>query len=365
MGTVGFLELRLGLVRFKFALNKLPSDLLLLRIGVVYRANGVAASRYSPPARPGSVTLTINDGNQKNTEKSDWQVSELAVFNREMSATEMVTLEAWMATKYQGFGFRQPGPSSNNQTRFIRLYSSTRKALFLGELEVVTTSGQQVRQNTTTVVMSSFFFSAINSPNMCLDKNYATFGIIPANPLQTEYMLFDLGASFDIANITLYPPLSNLMGLMESPIVQTIAVDGTLLSTSTLPTTQACSSIAIMFPSSPNGVLVPITVLDLSLANTLIRYIVIRSSDYLNFENVNVFAVDRLKVSVVDAMFSPLLVGATDVKPMLAQNCVKDFFDGGCSSDFVAGSQAIMIMDLGRPVAVTQVGTHLQMFGTV
>ena len=321
------------------------------------------------------MTMTINNGimgrNYGNAYRSDWQVSDFVVFDREMNIAEMAKLEAWMATKSQvgGWGTRQPGPWTEKQTRFIRLYSSTRKALFLGELEVVTTSGQQVRQNTTTVVMSSFFFSAINSPNMCLDKNYATFGIIPANSLQTEYMLFDLGASFDVANITLYPPLSNLMGLMESPIVQTIAADGTLLSTSTLPTTQACSSIAIMFPSFPNGILVPVNVSDLlqekALANSLIRYIVIRGSDFLNFENVNVFAVDRLKVAVVDAMFNSLLVGATDVKPMIAQNCVRDFFDGGCSSDSVAGSQAIMTMDLGRPVAVTQVGTHLQNFGAV
>ena len=324
-------------------------------------------SRYSIAPRPaGSLTMAINNGYSGIGQRSDWQVSDVAVFDREMSIAEMVKLEAWMASKSQvgGWGLRQPGSYTDKQTRFIRLYSSTRNALFLGELEVVTTSGQQVRQNTT-VVMSSFFFSAINSPNMCLDKNYATFGIIPANPLQTEYMLFDLGASFDIANITLYPPLSNLMGLMESPIVQTIAVDGTLLSTSTLPTTQACSSIAIMFPSFPNGTLAPITVPDLSLAINLTRYVVIRGSDFLNFENVNVFAVDRQKVNIVDAMFNSLLVGATDVKPMIAQNCVKGFFDGGCSSDFVAGSQAIMIMDLGRPVAVTQVGTHLQIFCAV
>ena len=321
-------------------------------------------SKFLPLARPaGSLTLTINDGVYRNNDKSDWQVSEFAVFDREMNITEMVRLEAWMAAKYQGFGIRQPGPSSNNQTRFIRVFSSTRRALFLGELEVVTTSGQQIRHNTTTVVMTSFSFSAMNSPNMCFDKNYATFSIIPANSLLLEFMLFDLGASFDVASITLYPPLSNFMGLMENPVVQTISVDGTLLSTSTLPNTQACSSIAIMFPSFPNGALIPVTVPDLSLANTLIRYIVIRSTDFLNFENVNVFAVDRLKVNVVDATFSSQLVGVTDVKPLIAQNCVRDFFDGGCSSETVAGSPVMMIMDLGRPVAVTQVGTHLPMLG--
>ena len=320
-------------------------------------------SKYLPLARPaGSLTLTINDGLQKISERSNWQVSEFAVFDREMNITEMVILEAWMATKYQGFGIRQPGPSSNNQTRFIRLFSSTRRALFLGELEVVTTSGQQIRHNTTTVVMTSFSFSAINSPSMCYDKNFSTFSIIPANPIQPEYILFDLGASFNVANITLYPPLSNLMGLMENPIVQTISVDGTLLSTSTLPTTQACSSIAIMFPSFPNGTLVPITVPDLSLAINLTRYVVIRGSDFLNFENVNVYATNRLKINIVDAMFSSQLVMVTDVKPMIAQNCVKDLFNGGCSSEVVPGSSAMMIIDLGRPVAVTQVGTHLQIF---
>ena len=62
-------------------------------------------------------------------------------------------------------------------------------------------------------------------------------------------------------------------------------------------TTQACSSIAIMFPYFPNRALVPITVPDLSLAQTHIRYIVIRSSSFLNFENVEIFAADRLKIN--------------------------------------------------------------------
>ena len=269
-----------------------------------------------------------------------------------------MVLESWMTAKYQNFGFQGPSATTNNQTRFIRIFSSTRRALFLGELEVVTTSGRQIiaKQNTTTAMLS-FPFSTINNPNRCIDGNLTTFCIIPANPTFTEFVLFDLGASFDVSKIIVYPPTTNLLGLVDNPIVQTIASDGSLLSTSTLPTTQACSSIAISFPTFPNGTLFPVPVSNITEATNRVRYIYIRNSESLNIEQINVFG-PMSRINVTDATFSSQWIGTPDIKPPTAANCVNDFIDGGCSSDFIAGSISYVVLDLGGPVQVAKVGSY-------
>ena len=74
-----------------------------------------------------------------------------------------------------------------------------------------------------------------------------------------------------------------------------------------------------------------------------------------------------MKVNPMDATFNSQWVAATDVKPPTAANCVKDFVDGGCSSDFISGIPSLMIIDLGRPVNVSIVGARflLLIFGLV
>ena len=322
-----------------------------------YRGNGVTNSRYGAGPRSGSLSLTINAGSCP-LEHSDWQVSDVALFSRELNATETLILENWMTSKYQSFGTKSPNNGTNNQTRYIRVYSSTRKTLFLADIEAVTLSGQQIisKQNTSSS-MSSFSLPAIYGPNQCIDGNFSTFCIIPANPLITEFILFDLGASYDIANISIYPPFTNFLGLIENPVVQTISADGTLLSTSIIPVTNASSKIAISFPLFPNGILVPVSVPDSAAANALVRYIYIRGSAALSFDQVNVYSgAQRVKVNLMDATFGSQWVATVDVKPSTAANCVKDFIDGGCSSDFIAGTSSLMVIDLGRPVNVSILG---------
>ena len=57
----------------------------------------------------GTYTLTVNNGFNKATQASDWMVATVLVYSRELTTTELNTMELWLAQKY-------------NLTSYLRLH---------------------------------------------------------------------------------------------------------------------------------------------------------------------------------------------------------------------------------------------------
>jgi len=66
----------------------------------VFRSFGSNLTITSPNASYATYNLTINNGAYKATQASDWMVATVLVYSRELLASELNTMEMWLAQKY-------------------------------------------------------------------------------------------------------------------------------------------------------------------------------------------------------------------------------------------------------------------------
>jgi hypothetical protein len=66
----------------------------------LFRANGTNLTLTNPSATYNNFNMTINNGNYLATQPSDWMVATVIIYNRELSLSEILTMETWLATKY-------------------------------------------------------------------------------------------------------------------------------------------------------------------------------------------------------------------------------------------------------------------------